>query len=299
MPGPHNILHIQDLYKEYGDNLVLDNVDLSVQEGEFCTVVGPSGCGKSTLLRLILGQEMPTKGSLQIDGKPVGFANAERGIVYQKYSLFPQLSVIDNVLLGKKLGANKAQWRAHKEELKDEAMHFLSSVKLAAHAGKYPHELSGGMQQRVAVMQALIMKPRILLMDEPFGALDPGTREDIQLFLLEQQQKHNMTLFFVTHDLEEAVFLGSRLLVLSQYYTDNRGPNVRRGAKVVADHCIKHLDDIQASVSEKTTADFGKLIEWIRHEGFDPKNLQHVDDFSLLHDHSFSTLTKEESLQGE
>ena len=299
MPGPHNILHIQDLYKVYGDNLVLDNIDLSVQEGEFCTVVGPSGCGKSTLLRLILGQEMSTEGTLLIDGKPVGFANAERGIVYQKYSLFPQLSVIDNVLLGKKLGKNKSQWRAHKKELRDEAMHFLSSVKLAEHAGKFPHELSGGMQQRVAVMQALIMKPRILLMDEPFGALDPGTREDIQIFLLEQQQEHNMTLFFVTHDLEEAVFLGSRLLVLSQYYSDNRGPNVQRGAKIVADHCIKHLEDIQESINEKKTAGFGELIEWIRHEGFDPNTLQHVDDFSLLHEHSFATLTKEESLQGE
>lgn len=299
MPGPHNILHIQDLYKNYGENLVLDNIDLSVQEGEFCTVVGPSGCGKSTLLRLILGQETPTSGTLLIDTKPVGFANADRGIVYQKYSLFPQLSVIDNVLLGKKVGANKTTWRTHKKELRDEAMHFLSSVKLAAHANKFPHELSGGMQQRVAVMQALIMKPRILLMDEPFGALDPGTRENIQLFLIEQQQKHNMTLFFVTHDLEEAVFLGSRLVVLSQYYTDNRGPNAQRGAKIVADHCIKHLDDIQESINEKKTADFGKLIEWIRYEGFNPDNLQHVDNFSLLHEHSFATLTTEESSNGK
>jgi len=299
MSGPHNLLHIQDVYKSYGEAVILDNIDLSVAEGEFCTVVGPSGCGKSTMLRLILGQEAPTSGSVLIDNEPAGFADYNRGIVYQKYSLFPNKTVIENVLLGKKLGENKKLWRKNRQEIIDEAMHFLSSVKLAPHADKYPHELSGGMQQRVAVIQALIMKPKILLMDEPFGALDPGTRESIQLFLLELWEKHSMTIFFVTHDLEEAVFLGSRLLVFSKYYTDNRGPNADRGAKIVADHCIKHMDDIHASVSEKTTAQFGQLIEEIRHEGFDPNYLQHVDEFQLTHGHSFQTLTEEESSHGE
>lgn len=144
-------------------------------------------------------------------------------------------------------------------------------------------------------MQALIMNPKILMMDEPFGALDPGTREDIQLFLLEQWKTHNMTIFFVTHDLEEAVFLGSRLIVASQYYRDDRGfgmGDVRHGAKIVADHDIRHdNDDIEGSVAEKATAEFGELIEEIRHEGFDPKHLQHVSEFSLTHHNSFQTLT--------
>ncbi len=298
-----NQLHIQDLYKQYGDNVILDNIDLSVSEGAFVTVVGPSGCGKSTLLRLILGQESPTSGNVLIDRIPVGTANVSRGIVYQKYSLFPNLSVLDNVLLGKKLGDNKKAWGSHKKEIVDEAMHFLSSVKLAEHAGKYPHELSGGMQQRVAVMQALIMKPRILMMDEPFGALDPGTREDIQIFLLERWKEHGMTVFFVTHDLEEAVFLGSRIITLSQYYVDDRHDSDEKrhheapwhGAKIVSDHNIKHMDDdIRKSVNEKLTKEFTELVEEIRHDGFNPDHCQHVSDFSLNHHNSFQTLTDEE-----
>lgn len=298
-----NQLHIQDLYMQYGENVILDNIDLSVSEGAFVTVVGPSGCGKSTLLRLILGQEKPTNGSILIDRKPVGTADVDRGIVYQKYSLFPNLTVLDNVLLGKKLGKNKSLWRSNKNELVDEAMHFLSSVKLAEHAGKYPHELSGGMQQRVAVMQALIMKPRILMMDEPFGALDPGTREDIQVFLLERWIEHGMTIFFVTHDLEEAVFLGSRIITLSQYYTDDRHdsddprPYEKKwhGSKIVSDHSIKHMnDDIRKSVNEKLTQEFTELVEEIRHDGFNPVNCQHVSDFKLNHRNSFQTLTNEE-----
>ena len=293
-----NLLHIQDLYKSYGENVILDNIDLSVSEGAFVTVVGPSGCGKSTLLRLILGQEPQTSGEILVDQKPVGFTNVDRGIVYQKYSLFPNKSVLENVLLGKKLGKNARTWRQNKKFETERAMHFLDSVKLAPHADKYPHELSGGMQQRVAVMQALIMNPKILMMDEPFGALDPGTREDIQLFLLEQWKEHKMTIFFVTHDLEEAVFLGTRLIVASQYYSDDRGyaiNDVRHGSKIVADHDIRHDNtDIQGSVTEKATAAFGELIEEVRHEGFDPNNLQHVSDFSLKHHNSFQTLTEEE-----
>ena len=295
MPGDHNLLHIEDLYKAYGDNMVLDNIDLSVKAGELCTVVGPSGCGKTTLLRLILGQERPTSGNVLVDGKPVNFASEERGIVYQKYSLFPNLTVLENVLLGKKLGKNKKVWREKKKEIIEEAMHYLKSAKLTDAAGKYPHELSGGMQQRVAVMQALIMKPKILMMDEPFGALDPGTREDVQLFLLERWQENNMTIFFVTHDLEEAVFLGSRIIVVSQYYSDDRGDGPHHGSKIIADHCIKHVDDLEKSIQEKVTSEFGQLIEDIRHAGFDPNNLQHANTFNLTHEHSFQTLTENES----
>ena len=298
-----NLLHIQDLYKEYDGNVILDNIDLSVSGGAFITVVGPSGCGKSTLLRMILGQEKPTSGELSVSGRPVGFASRDRGIVYQKYSLFPNKTVLENVLLGYRLGTFSSNWRSMKEERTEEAMAYLTSAKLEDAKDKYPHELSGGMQQRVAVMQALIMKPKILMMDEPFGALDPGTREDIQLFLLERWKEHDMTIFFVTHDLEEAVFLGTRLIVMSQYYYDDRGydlHSLKHGAKIVADHDIAHNnDDIQDSVGEKLTAEFGQLIEEIRHEGFDPDYLQHVSEFTLKHHNSFQTLTDREHAQKE
>jgi NitT/TauT family transport system ATP-binding protein len=291
------VLYIENLYKAYGDNVILDNIDLKVSKGAFVTVVGPSGCGKSTLLKLILGQEEKTSGVLDIDGQGVGYADEKRGIVYQKYSLFPNKTVLENVLFGRQLGKNKEEWKRDKKKITDEAMEYLNAVKLGEHSHKYPHELSGGMQQRVAVMQALIMKPKILLMDEPFGALDPGTREDIQVFLLEQQQKHNITVFFVTHDLEEAVFLGSRLLVVSQYYKDDRNLDIKsvsHGAKIVADHHIRHIGEPKESVKEKQSEEFGKLIASIRSEGFDQHHLQHVSQFNLKHANSFNILTDDE-----
>ena len=287
-----NVLHIQDVYKTYGNKVVLDNVDLSVARREFLTMVGPSGCGKSTLLRLILGQERATQGSLFIDGCPAESANRERGIVYQRYSLFPNLTVLENVTLGKKLGAGMFGWLSKRKAVEDEAMHFLEKVRLAEHSGKYPHELSGGMQQRVAIAQAVIMDPSILLMDEPFGALDPGTRESMQVFILEIWEKSNMTVFFVTHDLEEACYLGTRLVVLSQFYTDGRKNNGNKGSKIVADYPLPRE---ATSTMVKAQASFGELIQKIRQDGFDPKHLQHVTEFNLKHADSFQTLTPEEA----
>jgi NitT/TauT family transport system ATP-binding protein len=293
----HAFLHIEDVYKSYGAKRVLDNVDLSVAQGEFCSLVGPSGCGKSTLLRLILGQERASDGRVLIEGRPVGYPDRDRGIVYQRYSLFPHLTVLENVTLGRRLCAGflgRFQ-RAEQKAFADEALELLREVSLAEHALKYPHQLSGGMQQRVAVVQALIMKPKILLMDEPFGALDPGTREDIQLFLLELWETHHMTIFLVTHDLEEAVFLGSRLIVLSQHYTDDRGdgPEVGRGARIVADHALKP-ERLPHPTTDKQRGEFVELIAQIRREGFDPAYRQHVREFNLRHPHSFRTLRPEE-----
>jgi NitT/TauT family transport system ATP-binding protein len=286
------ILRVRDAYKVYGEKVILDNVDLTVTAGELCTVVGPSGCGKSTLLRLILGQERPTNGEILVDGQPVGFPGPDRGIVYQKYSLFPHLTVLENVMLGKTLSAGILERLTRKSKHREEAMFFLDKVKLVDHVHKYPHELSGGMQQRVAIAQTLIMKPRIVLMDEPFGALDPGTREDMQLFLLELWVEFEMTVFFVTHDLEEAVFLGTRILVLSQHYVDGRKDATgRRGAKIVADYPLARR---ATSTVVKESAEFGRLIQKIRQEGFDPAYRQHVTDFNLRHPDSFQTLTEEE-----
>ena len=287
-------LEIKDLYKGYDGRIILDNIDLSVASGELCTVVGPSGCGKSTLLRMILGQEAADAGEVKIDGEAVGHPDTQRGIVYQKYSLFPNRTVLDNVLLGKVF--TKEQWwnpLSRKKEHTEEAMGYLERVRLADAAHKYPHELSGGMQQRAAIAQALIMKPPILLMDEPFGALDPDTRDDLQLFLLELWEQEKQTIFFVTHDLVEACFLGSRLLVLSQYYTDDRGhkDSANRGGRIVADH---KLSSASSSTEVKECAEFQKLIHSVRNEGFNPEVLQHVAEFNLKYPDSYQTLLETE-----
>ncbi|MGR9044505.1 MAG: ABC transporter ATP-binding protein [Gammaproteobacteria bacterium] len=288
-------IYLEDIEKQYGTKRVLDNIDLTVSVGELCALVGPSGCGKSTLLRLILGQEEPTSGQIYIEGRPVRFPDPSRGIVFQKYSLFPHLTVLDNVLLGKRLTHGRwwLPWPSRRE-WRDEALSYLERVRLGDAVDKYPHELSGGMQQRVAIAQALIMKPPALLMDEPFGALDPDTREDLQLFLLDLWETEKLTVFFITHDLEEACFLGTRLLVLSQYYTDDRGDgvHVNRGGRIVADY---RLEQVGNSTKVKQNANFKDFIAMVRKEGFDPTIRQHVRDFNLQHPDSFQTLTAEEN----
>jgi NitT/TauT family transport system ATP-binding protein len=281
-------LFMQDLYKLYGDKVVLDNVDLAVSPGELCTVVGPSGCGKSTLLRLIVGQEQPTKGIVCIDGVDADFPDSLRGIVYQKYSLFPNLRVIDNVMLGRKLKSSLYDRFFNNKELSEEAEALLVKVRLGEHLHKFPHELSGGQQQRVAIAQSLITQPKILLMDEPFGALDPGTREHMQVLLLDLWEQYKMTVFFVTHDLEEAVFVGTRIIVLSQYYEDSRGEKcANRGARIVADYPLDKKT--VASTDVKKTAEFGALIQDIRQDCFDPNHLQRIEKFNLKHPDSFMT----------
>jgi NitT/TauT family transport system ATP-binding protein len=286
-------LHIENVYKRYGSRTVLDNIDLRVAKGELCTVVGPSGCGKSTLLRIVVGQEQASEGDVLIDGEPVALPDATRGIVYQKYSLYPHLTALENVLLGKMLEYPFYRRRSATAAHRDEAMALLERARIGEHAGKYPHELSGGMQQRVAIAQTLIKRPRIVLMDEPFGALDAGVREDMQVLLLELWEAYGMTVFFVTHDLEEAVYLGTRVLVLSQYYMDDRGPaaGAARGAKIVGDHPLPRR---AMPTVAKSAPEFSELVMRIRHEGFDPAYLHHVREFNLQHPDSFQTLTPEE-----
>jgi len=286
-------LHIENVYKRYGARTVLDNIDLSVAPGELCTVVGPSGCGKSTLLRIVVGQEAASDGQVLIDGAPIGLPDAHRGIVYQKYSLFPHLTALENVLLGKLLEYPFYRRRSAAAAHRDEAMELLKRARIAEHAEKYPHELSGGMQQRVAIAQTLIKRPRIVLMDEPFGALDASVREDMQVLLLELWEAYGMTVFFVTHDLEEAVYLGTRVVVLSQYYTDDRGAAAgpARGAKIVADHALPRR--AMATVV-KSAPEFNDLVLQIRRAGFDSSHLPHVRDFNLRHPDAFQTLTPEE-----
>ncbi len=288
------LLYLENVSKSYGPKMVLNDIDLAVSPREFCTVVGPSGCGKSTLLRLILGQEQVTGGRLLMEGRPIGFPGPDRGIVYQRYSLFPHLTILDNILLGKLLSRPLLKSFKGRKGHRDQAMRYLESVQLADHAHKYPHQLSGGMQQRVAIAQALIMQPRILMMDEPFGALDPGTRELMQMLILELWETHDMTIFFVTHDLEEAVFLGTRILVLSQFYVHelDHASGTRKGARIVADYPLKRRT--APSTDVKATQAFGQLIQRIRNEGFDPQYQQHAREFNLEHPDSFITLEGED-----
>jgi NitT/TauT family transport system ATP-binding protein len=290
-------LLVEDVYKRYDQKVVLDNIDLSVSPGEFCTLVGPSGCGKSTLLKLMLGQELQSDGIIKINGHPVGSPSPDRGIVFQKYSLFPNLTVLENVMAGSRFKRG-TWWNPFAKNKADyeEALSYLEKVRLLDSLHKYPHELSGGMQQRAAIAQALIMKPPILLMDEPFGALDPHTREDLQVFILELWEKENLTIFFVTHDLEEACYLGSRLLVLSQYYTDDRGPQTsERGGKIVADYPLPRF---ASATTVKNDPEFKTFISNVRKEGFDPLHLQHASQFNLTHPDMFQTLTKTEYNRG-
>jgi len=278
------MIHLEDVYKAYGQKLILNDIDLKVSTGEFCSVVGPSGCGKTTILKLILGQEFATSGILKIDGEDITSPSPQQGIVYQRYSLFPHLTVLENIALGKRLERLFLNSFTTSKKDKEEAQYYLEKVRLDGHGNKYPHELSGGMQQRVAIAQALIMRPKVMLFDEPFGALDPGTREDLQVFLLELWEETRMTIFFVTHDLEEALFLGTRLLVISQFYKHVKNPE---GAKIVADYPLSRSAN---STTVKEKGEFGAMIQKIRREGFDQNYCQRIEDFNLQHKDSFQTI---------
>jgi NitT/TauT family transport system ATP-binding protein len=183
--------------------------------GEFVAILGPSGCGKSTILRMIAGlspQHPPSSGRVEVFGKPVTGAGADRGMVFQDYTSFEHLSVVDNIAFGLECrGVPRAERRA-------QALLWLEKVGLnpKSDAGKYPHELSGGMRQRVAIARTLILNPRIILMDEPFGALDPATRYAMQDLLVNLWREQQATVFFITHSVEEAVYLGDRVLILSR-----------------------------------------------------------------------------------
>lgn len=231
-------IEAKNLWQEYGDQVVLENLNLSVNEGEFCTLVGASGCGKSTFLRMLLGQETPSRGSLLLDGQPlVAEPDASRGVVFQRYSVFPHLSVLDNVALGLELPRAPLFGRlfgSAKCAAREEAAAILAKVGLGHALDKYPSQLSGGMQQRLAIAQALIMKPRVLLLDEPFGALDPGIRKDMHELLLDLWQETRLTVFMVTHDLSEGFSLGTRLMVFDKVRQDPQAPNAY-GARITYD----------------------------------------------------------------
>jgi ABC-type nitrate/sulfonate/bicarbonate transport system ATPase subunit len=192
-----------------GGTLALQATDLDVAENDFVTILGPSGCGKSTLLRIVAGLDRQTAGEALLDGRRIEGPGADRGIVFQSYTLFPWLTVLDNVCFGlRERGLPRAEQLAI-------AHGFLAQVGLQGFAHHHPKQLSGGMQQRTALARALANSPRMLLMDEPFGALDHQTRELMQELLLGIWEAERKTVLFVTHDIDEAIFMGSRVVVMS------------------------------------------------------------------------------------
>jgi NitT/TauT family transport system ATP-binding protein len=220
----------------------LDPTDLSVEDNDFITILGPSGCGKSTLLRIIAGLDQPTSGFVELDGARVSRPGADRGMVFQSYTLFPWLSVKQNICFGLREKGVPAKEQA------EIAAHFMEQVGLTQFANHYPRMLSGGMQQRTALARALANDPKILLLDEPFGALDHQTRSLMQELLLSIWEKHRKTVLFVTHDIEEAIFMANRVLVMTA-----------RPGRIKADVpvSIPHPRDYKI----KTSPDFAALKE--------------------------------------
>ncbi|MCY1398438.1 Aliphatic sulfonates import ATP-binding protein SsuB [compost metagenome] len=238
-----------------GEVEAIAEFDLKIAEGEFIAIVGSSGCGKSTLLRLLVGLDTQFRGEILIDGAPVTGTGSERGIVFQEHRLFPWLSVADNIALGlvnSPLEENQRQRRV------DE---FIELVGLTDFARAYPHQLSGGMAQRVAIARGLVASPRILLLDEPFGALDALTRQHMQDELLAIRQRARITTVLVTHDVEEAIFLADRVVVM-----EPRPGRIKRVVKIDLPH-----------PRQRSSFDFHQLREELLHE------LTHDDHYLAPH----------------
>jgi len=231
-------ISVRNLEQQYGGVPVLERINLEVETGAFCAIVGASGCGKSTFLRLLLSEERPSRGEILLDGAPIANEpGADRGVVFQRYSVFPHLTVMQNLVLPQELAAAPLTGKlfgARKRRAMERAEELLERVGLAHARDAYPKTLSGGMQQRLAIAQALIPRPKVLLLDEPFGALDPGTRARMHEILLGLWREEGMTVFMVTHDLKEGFKLGTRLLVFDKLRWDPQAPEAY-GATITYD----------------------------------------------------------------
>jgi NitT/TauT family transport system ATP-binding protein len=243
---------------------ILSEIDLDMHSGEIICVVGPSGCGKSTLLNGIGGFRPITEGTALIDGKPIGPPDRHRGVVFQDYPVLNFCTTLGNVAAGLDIERFSLieqllpfTRRRRSRENREKAVDYLRMVGMEPHASKFPKQLSGGQKQRVAIAQAIAMKPRVLLMDEPFSGLDPDTRERLQLVVLNLHNDLGTTIFFVTHDLEEAVFLGTRIIVLSQF-ARHRAP--AQGATIVHSQTLEAYKD----PAVKGSAEFALFIRTLR-----------------------------------
>lgn len=291
-------LSVQNVRHWFGSNHVLNDVNFEVAAGQIVAVVGPSGCGKSTLLRAILGTHPPRQGQILADGKPVLAPSRDVGIVYQHYSLYDFMTARQNVAFGLKLDRtttpyrlfNYFAWRSQRREHLEAADELLEKVQLGQAASLYPSEMSGGMRQRVAIAQALIMKPKILLLDEPFGALDEATREELQLMLLRLYEENQAatargevapyTILMVTHELNEALYVSDRILGLSQYHEEGA-----RGARIVYDKPAP----VFGPSDQRDFAAFEAQKDEIRSAVFDAElNQHHAEYVTFWDDHQKS-----------
>mgnify|MGYP005984039031 CR=1 FL=1 len=248
-----SLVKAKNIWKNYGDNIILENLNFEMNDGEFCTLVGPSGCGKSTFLRMLLGVEKPNKGELLFEGNEYpSEPSDERGIVFQRYSTLNHLNVIDNVVIGLEFEKSKffgKLFGSQKKKAYEKADEILKAVGLNHSRNKYPHELSGGMKQRLSIAQSLVKSPKLLLLDEPFGALDPGISLDMHELLLDIHEKLNFGVVMVTHDISEAFKLGTRVLVFDKVKQDLEYPN-RYGSTIV--------NDLDSSVKENKERSYDK-----------------------------------------
>lgn len=300
-------IHLEDAYHGYPDpstrrlRTVLNDIDLIVSRGEFVSLVGPSGCGKSTLLKLFTGQEIVQRAKhFEVLGHLPSFPDRTRGVVFQNYGIAPHLTVLKNILLGLEFQASLLQRFSRNwwKQAREVARKYLDDMRLSDAGDKYPTELSGGMRQRVAIAQTLITidlfgMPDLICMDELYGALDASTREDLQIFILKLWEKYKKTIVFVTHNLEEAVFLGTRVVVLSQFWTSDDAKDQQEGSRVVMDI---PLEPHAMSTEVKQTTEFKELIKYILDRGFNPKQRLHVAEFNadLRHPNAFSSLTRQQ-----
>jgi NitT/TauT family transport system ATP-binding protein len=225
------VLTVRNLKKSFGapghEHVVFDHVSLDVHQREFVTIIGPSGCGKSTFIRIAAGLDEATDGEILLNGQPIHGPGSDRGMVFQGYTLFPWRTVKQNVMFGLQMQGKD------NTAAESEARQWLEMVGLSRFEESYPHELSGGMKQRVAIARALANNPQVLIMDEPFGALDAITRCKMQSYLLQIWKRVNVTILFITHDLDEAIYLSDRILVLgvnpggAREYIENPVPRPR------------------------------------------------------------------------
>ena len=232
------VLSVRGLQKAFGPaghrHVVFDDLSFDIRRRELITIIGPSGCGKSTFIRIAAGLDEATGGEILLDGQPIRGPGPDRGMVFQGYTLFPWLTVKQNVMFGLEMQGKSAV------EAEATAREWLEMVGLSRFEESYPHELSGGMKQRVAIARALANEPRVLIMDEPFGALDALTRAKMQAYLLQIWKKVDVTILFITHDLDEAIHLSDRILVLGvnpggvREFIENPVPRPRSAAQFLS-----------------------------------------------------------------
>ncbi len=296
-----SILTVKGLSHWFGSNKVLFDVNVDIQRGQIVAMVGPSGCGKSTFLRAIVGTHPPCQGEITIhdsgEATVIDAPGRDRGIVYQRYSLFPHLTAQENVAYGLMVDRTsiphrtfkRKEWKALRKAHMQQAEEMLDRMKLGAALKKYPPELSGGMCQRVAIAQALIMKPSVLLLDEPFGALDEATREELQRILLtlysenieaaKEGRQPPHTVVIVTHEINEAIFVSDRLIGLSQYWDwKEAGEESAPGATIVYDKAAP----IFSPEDERDFLAFRDQKDEILHAVFDPDYCQSYREYAEL-----------------